>query len=184
LGHDIVTLANNTSNNEGGYAMRAKEKTLQDLFHDGLKDIFFAEKKILTALSKMAKAAEAGELRDAFEKHKDETETQVERLRQIFDLMGEPAKSKTCDAINGIVTEGQQIMVDYKGSDALDAGLISAAQMVEHYEITRYGTLKTWAEQLGMSKAVQLLNQTLQEEKKTDEALTKLAEARVNREAA
>jgi ferritin-like metal-binding protein YciE len=164
--------------------MRAKEKTLEDLFHDGLQDMFFAEKKILATLPKMAKAAESGELRAAFDKHKAETETQVERLRQIFELLDQPAKGKTCDAIMGIVTEGQQIMIDYKGSDAIDAGLVGAAQSVEHYEIARYGTLKTWAEQLGMTKAAQLLNQTLQEEKKTDEALSKIAEARVNRKAA
>jgi ferritin-like metal-binding protein YciE len=164
--------------------MRAKEKTLEDLFHDGLQDMFFAEKKILATLPKMAKAAGSGELRAAFDKHKAETETQVERLRQIFELLDQPAKGKTCDAIMGIVTEGQQIMIDYKGSDAIDAGLVGAAQSVEHYEIARYGTLKTWAEQLGMTKAAQLLNQTLQEEKKTDEALSKIAEARVNRKAA
>jgi ferritin-like metal-binding protein YciE len=164
--------------------MRANEKTLEDLFHDGLQDMFFAEKKILVTLPKMAKAAESGELRAAFDKHKAETERQVERLRQIFELLDQPAKGKTCDAIMGIVTEGQQVMIDYKDSEAIDAGLVAAAQSVEHYEIARYGTLKTWAEQLGMSKAAQLLNQTLQEEKKTDEALSKIAEARVNRRAA
>jgi ferritin-like metal-binding protein YciE len=164
--------------------MRAKEKTLEDLFHDGLQEMFFAEKKIVATLPKMAKAADSGELRAAFDKHKAETEKQVERLRQIFELLDQPAKGKTCDAIMGIVTEGQQIMIDYKGSDAIDAGLVGAAQSVEHYEIARYGTLKTWAEQLGMTKAAQLLNQTLQEEKKTDEALSKIAEARVNRKAA
>jgi ferritin-like metal-binding protein YciE len=164
--------------------MRAKEKTLEDLFHDGLQEMFFAEKKIVATLPKMAKAADSGELRAAFDKHKAETEKQVERLRQIFELLDRLAKGKTCDAIMGIITEGQQVMIDYKDSEAIDAGLVAAAQSVEHYEIARYGTLKTWAEQLGMTKAAQLLNQTLQEEKKTDEALSKIAEARVNRKAA
>ena len=123
----------------------AKQKTLQDLFHDTLKDIYFAEKKILTALPKMAKAANSDELRAAFQKHEAETEKQVERLEQVFAELGETPRGKTCPAINGIVEEGQEIIKEYKGTPALDAGLLSAAQAVEHYEISRYGTLKTWA---------------------------------------
>ena len=161
----------------------AKAKTLQDLFHDTLKDIYFAEKKILAALPKMARAANSDELRAAFDKHEGETEGQVQRLEQVFQLLGETPKGKTCDAIMGIIEEGQEIMKEYKGTPALDAGLLAAAQSVEHYEISRYGTLKTWAGELGMDKAVKLLDATLAEEKKTDAALTELAETLVNQEA-
>jgi ferritin-like metal-binding protein YciE len=158
-------------------------KTLPDLFHETLKDIYYAEKKILTSLPKMAKAAQIPDLRAAFEKHERETEGHVERLEQVFALLDQPAKGKTCDAINGILDEGKEIMTEFKGSPALDAGLLAAAQAVEHYEISRYGTLKTWADELGLREAVKLLDQTLQEEKKTDEALTKLALTAVNQEA-
>ena len=131
-------------------------KTLDELFHDTLKDIYFAEKKILSALPKMAKAAQSGDLRAAFEKHEGETETQVERLDRVFQLIGKKPQGKNCPAIVGIVEEGQEIIKDYKGSPALDAGLLSAAQAVEHYEITRYGTLRTWAQELGLREAVSL----------------------------
>jgi ferritin-like metal-binding protein YciE len=161
----------------------AKEKTLQDLFHDTLKDIYFAEKKILTALPKMAKAADSDELRAAFEKHEGETEGQVDRLEQVFRLIDETPKGKTCDAIMGILEEGQEIMKEYKGTPALDAGLLSAAQAVEHYEIARYGTLKAWAEELGLTQAVKLLDATLSEEKNTDASLSKLAESVINQQA-
>ncbi len=163
--------------------MAAKSKTLQDLFHDTLKDIYFAEKKILTVLPKMAKAAQSEELTAAFEKHEGQTEEHVARLEKVFGMIDAKPQGKTCDAIVGIVEEGQEIMKEYKGSPALDAGLLAAAQAVEHYEITRYGTLKTWAEELGLSDAVNLLDETLQEEKETDEALTELAESAVNQEA-
>jgi len=158
-------------------------KTLQDLFHDTLKDIYFAEKKILSSLPKMAKAAHSSELRAAFEKHERETEGHVERLDRVFAMLDEPARGKTCDAINGIADEAKEIMSEFKGSPALDAGLLAAAQAVEHYEISRYGTLKTWAKELGLDDAVELLDETLAEEKKTDETLTKLAESAVNQEA-
>ena len=163
--------------------MPKQTKTLQDLFHETLKDIYYAEKKILTSLPKMAKAARSSDLRAAFEKHERETEGQIQRLEQVFALIGEPAKGKTCDAINGIVEEGKEIITEFKGSPALDAGLLAAAQAVEHYEISRYGTLMTWAGELGLKEAIALLDQTLQEEKKTDEALTALAESAVNQEA-
>jgi ferritin-like metal-binding protein YciE len=163
--------------------MASREKTLADLFHETLKDIYYAEKKILTALPKMAKAARSRDLRAAFEKHEGETKGQVDRLEQIFEMIGEPARGKTCDAINGIIDEGKDVMKEFKASSALDAGLLAAAQAVEHYEISRYGTLKTWASELGLNQAVSLLDETLQEEKKTDEALTELAEMAVNQEA-
>jgi ferritin-like metal-binding protein YciE len=158
----------------------AKEKTLEDLFHDTLKDIYYAERKILRALPKMARAASSPDLKAAFEKHKDETEDQVERLQEVFELMGKRAQGKTCDAIEGIISEGEEIIDSFKGTPAIDAGLISAAQAVEHYEITRYGTLKRWAEVLGLKDAVELLDETLKEESKTDEALTELADASAN----
>jgi ferritin-like metal-binding protein YciE len=163
--------------------MAKKEKMLEDLFHDTLKDIYYAEKKILTALPKMAKAAQSEDLQAAFEKHEGETTDQVERLEQIFELIEQPAKGKICDAINGMIDESEQVMKEFKGSVALDAGLIASAQAVEHYEISRYGTLKAWAEQLGLQQAVSLLDETLEEEKKTDDALTELANAAVNQEA-
>lgn len=158
----------------------AKIKDLSELFHDTLKDIYFAEKKILAALPKMAKAAQSDELKAAFEKHHGETEEQVERLEQVFAEMGAKPQGKTCDAIMGILEEGKSIMEDYKGAPALDAGLIAAAQAVEHYEIARYGTLRTWADELGYSKSVKLLQETLDQEESTDEALTELATSSVN----
>jgi len=161
----------------------AKDKDLNDLFLDTLKDIYFAEKHILKALPKMAKAAHSNDLRAAFEKHEMQTEGQVERLEKIFDLLDKPARGKTCDAILGILDEGKEIMTEYKGTEALDAGLLAAAQAVEHYEISRYGTLKAWALKLGMKEAAQLLDATLQEEHKTDEDLTALALDGVNAEA-
>jgi ferritin-like metal-binding protein YciE len=163
--------------------MAKKQKMLADLFYETLKDIYYAEKKILTALPKMAKGARLQDLQAAFEKHEGETKDQVERLEQIFELIRQPAKGKTCDAINGMIDEGQEVMKEFKGSAALDAGLLASAQAVEHYEISRYGTLKAWAAQLGLREAVSLLDATLEEEKKTDQALTKLAETAVNQEA-
>lgn len=162
----------------------ATEKSLEDLFVDTLKDIYYAEKQILKALPKMAKAAQSEELRAGFEEHQMQTEGQVERLEKVFEMLGKPARGKTCEAILGIIEEGKSIMDEFKGTDALDAGLVSAAQAVEHYEIARYGTLRTWAEQLGMSDAVRLLDETLEEEIMTDKKLTQVAESRVNLKAA
>jgi ferritin-like metal-binding protein YciE len=163
--------------------MAAKQKTLQDLFHDTLKDIYFAEKKILSALPKMAKAAQSEELAAAFEKHEGQTEDQVARLEKVFEMIDAKPQGKTCDAIVGIIEEGQEVMKGYKGSPALDAGLLAAAQAVEHYEISRYGTLKTWAAELGLDDAVQLLDETLTEEKETDATLTEIAESTINQQA-
>jgi ferritin-like metal-binding protein YciE len=160
------------------------DKKLSDLFYDQLKDIYFAERQILKGLPKMAKAAKSEELKTAFLHHRDETEGHVERLQQVFDIIGKRAQSKTCEAIKGILEEGDEIIEEYAGSQALDAGLLAGGQAVEHYEMARYGTLKTWAAQLGMKDVVALLDQTLQEEKKADALLSKLAQANVNREAA
>jgi ferritin-like metal-binding protein YciE len=165
-------------------AIMAKEpKNLDDLFHDTLKDIYFAEKKILSTLPKMAKAAQSPDLKEALEKHRGETEGHVARLEKIFAAIDKKPQAKTCDAIVGITDEGAEIMKEYKGSPALDAGLLAAAQAVEHYEISRYGTMKTWAQELGLKEAVRLLDQTLAEEKKTDATLTEIAEAVVNQQA-
>ena len=136
------------------------DKQLDDLFLDTLKDIYYAERQILKNLPKMAKAATSAELKAGFEQHATETQTQIERLEQVFELLGKPARGKTCDAILGILEEGKEIMDEYKGTQALDAGLISSAQAVEHYEIARYGTLATWAKQLGHTEALNLLLET------------------------
>lgn len=137
------------------------EKTLEDLFHDTLKDIYYAERKILKALPKMARGAQSPKLKAAFEKHKEETEDHVERLQQVFEMIGKRPRAKTCPAIDGIVEESEEIMEDFKGTAALDAGLLASAQAVEHYEISRYGTLRAWAQQLGYKDAVKLLDATL-----------------------
>ena len=163
--------------------MAKEPKQLDELFHDTLKDIYYAEKKILSALPKMAKAAQNEDLRAAFEKHKTETEGQIDRLEQVFQLIEQKPQGKKCAAIEGILEEGQEIIKEYKGSPALDAGLVSAAQAVEHYEIARYGTLRTWAEELGLNQAMKLLQQTLDQEEATDRALTEIAESVVNQEA-
>ncbi|RWB94046.1 MAG: ferritin-like domain-containing protein [Mesorhizobium sp.] len=162
---------------------QSKAKGLEDLFHDGLKDVYYAERKILAALKKMAKGAESDELTAAFEKHRDETEAQIERLQQVFEIFGKRPQAKTCPAIDGIIEEGQEILEEFKEAPALDAGLVAAAQEVEHYEIARYGTLITWAGLLGLKDAVPLLEETLEEEKATDEALTQLGETSVNERA-
>jgi ferritin-like metal-binding protein YciE len=159
------------------------EKTLTNLFEDTLKDIYYAERKILTALPKMMKAAESNELKAAFEKHRTETEGHVQRLEEVFSIIGQKPKGKTCPAIDGILDEGKEMMEEYADSPAIDAALIAAAQAVEHYEITRYGTLKCWAQNLGLDGAVELLDETLQEESQTDEDLTALAENDANMEA-
>ena len=161
----------------------AKEKTLEDLFHDTLKDIYYAERKILKTLPKMQRAAQSEDLKKAFEKHREETEGHVERLQQVFEILGKAPRGKTCDAIEGIIAEGEEIIDEFKGTPALDAGLISSAQAVEHYEITRYGTLHRWANELGLKDAAKLLQDTLKEEAKTDESLTKLADASANQRA-
>lgn len=160
--------------------MAKKLKLLDELFHDTLKDIYFAEKKILATLPKMEKAAQSPDLKKAFAKHRTETEGQIKRLEQVFKIIEQKPVGKTCDAIVGITDEGAEIMAEYKGSPALDAGLLAAAQAVEHYEISRYGTMRTWAQELGLDEAVKLLQATLDEEEQTDQDLTKLAETAVN----
>ena len=156
------------------------DKTLENLFHDTLRDIYYAERKILKSLPKMKRAAQSETLKAAFEKHEGQTEGQIERLEKVFEIIGKTPRGKTCDAINGILDEGDEIAEEYKDSPALDAGLLAAAQAVEHYEITRYGTLKRWATVLGLDEAVKLLDETLEEESQTDEDLTSIADASIN----
>ena len=155
-------------------------KTLDDLFVHTLQDIYYAEKQILKALPKMARAAASPDLKAAMEKHREETEGQIDRLEQIFSSLDMALRGKSCPAILGILEEGQEIMDEYADSPALDAGLIASAQAVEHYEITRYGTLIAWARELGRNDVVPMLQQNLDEEYATDKTLTALAESRVN----
>jgi len=158
-------------------------ETLHDLFEETLKDIYYAEKAILKALPKMAKKAGSEDLAAAFKEHLAQTEGQVERLEEIFKLIDKPARGKKCEAIEGLTKEAEEIMKDAKTDTVRDAGMLAAAQAVEHYEISRYGTLKAWAEKLGLDEAAALLDETLQEEKETDAKLTELAESEINVEA-
>jgi ferritin-like metal-binding protein YciE len=159
-------------------------KTLNDLLYETLKDIYFAEKQIVSALPKMAEAAQSPELKQAFQTHHGQTETHIERLEQIFELLGKSAQQKTCNAILGIIEEGKEVMDEFKGTDALDPGLLAGAQAVEHYEISRYGTMVTWAKTLGLDDVAELLAMTLDEEEETDELLSEIAETTVNARAA
>jgi ferritin-like metal-binding protein YciE len=159
-------------------------KTMNDLFLHVLKDIYYAEKQILKALPKMEKAAGTPELKKALEHHRQETEGQVERLEQVFSEIDKPARGEKCEAIMGILSEGEDVIKKGDEPAVVDAGLIAAAQAVEHYEIARYGTLIAWAEQLGLSDCAALLKQTLEQEKAADKTLTQIAEASVNRKAA
>ena len=160
--------------------MTTESKGLDKLFLDGLKDIYYAENQIAKALPKMAEGAQAEEVTAAFEKHLGETEGQIERLSQVFEILGEEPKGKQCPAIDGILEEGEEILSEYEGEAAIDAGLIAAAQAVEHYEIARYGTLVSWATLLGLTDVAELLQETLDEETATDEALTELADGGIN----
>lgn len=161
-----------------------KIENLNDLFLHTLQDIYYAETKITKALPKMAKKADSPQLAKAFEGHLVETKGQVERLETVFAMLGEKAKGETCPAIDGILKEADELMSEIKDGDTRDAAMIAAAQAVEHYEITRYGTLVSWAELLGHKDAAKHLAKSLEEEKATDLKLTKLAEGRLNKEAA
>jgi len=164
--------------------MAAKQKTLDDAFYETLKDVFYAEKQSVRALGKAAKNAKSDELKQAFEQHREESANQVERLNQVFEIIGKNARSKTCEATQGLTAEMDDDLEDFGGGPAGDAVLIGSAQALEHYEIARYGTLKTWAMQLGLQDAARLLDETLQEEKKTDELLSRIAEQSANQEGA
>ncbi|MWD28402.1 DUF892 family protein [Aquicoccus sp. SCR17] len=159
-------------------------KDLDGLFKHFLRDIYYAEKQVLKTLPKMARKAGSSDLKDAFEHHHGETEEQIENLEKVFELIGLKARGVTCEAIDGILDEGKEIMDEAGNDDTRDAGMIAAAQAVEHYEITRYGTLISWAKTLGLDEAVQLLSKNLEQERAADEKLTKLGEGALNREAA
>ncbi|TDQ80026.1 YciE/YciF ferroxidase family protein [Sphingobacterium yanglingense] len=158
-------------------------KNLKDLFEDGLKDIFWAEKELLKALPKMEKNATSERLKKAITQHIQETEMHVQRLEQCFESMGQKAKAEKCDAMAGLIEEGKSIMEETEVGAVRDAGIIAAAQKVEHYEIATYGTLAAFAKVLELEKALKLLLQTLKEEKKCDELLTGLADTNLNSKA-
>jgi ferritin-like metal-binding protein YciE len=159
-------------------------KTMDDLFLHLVKDIYYAEKQILKALPKMAKATDSAELKKAFEQHMKETEGQVERLEQIFDMLGKAHRGEKCEAIQGLIEESEEVMKDADEASVIDAGLLASAQAVEHYEIARYGTLKAWAAQLGLKDAVPLIEKTLEQEKAADKLLSEIALSSVNKKAA
>ena len=158
-------------------------KNLQALFLHHLKDIYFAEQQIAAAMPDMIRTAESEELRSAFETHARETQDQLKRLDQIFAVVGQKPEGARCEGILGILAEGRSMMAEFADGEALEAGLIAAAQSIEHYEIARYGTLRAWAEQLGISEAAEILEESLDEETDTDEILSEIAEGAVNREA-
>jgi ferritin-like metal-binding protein YciE len=159
-------------------------KTLDDLFMHTLQDIYYAENQITKSLPKMIDKATDPQLKQGFQTHLQETQNQIKRLEQVFQTLGQPAKGVTCAAMDGILEEATETMSDVADKDVLDAAMLSAAQAVEHYEITRYGTLIAFAKQLGRQDCVSIFNQTLQEEKATDQKLTAIAESKVNRAAA
>ncbi|SEF12235.1 Ferritin-like metal-binding protein YciE [Rhizobiales bacterium GAS191] len=163
--------------------MSTTEKTLADAFHETLKDVYFAEKQSVKACKESAKAAVAPELKKAFEQHGEESAHHVERLEQVFEILGKPARAKTCEAMQGIKSEMEEDLEDFGGTAAADAVIIGCGQAIEHYEMARYGLLKAWAAQLGMADAAKLLDDTLQEEKKADALLTQIADKVVNRTA-
>ena len=173
-----------TSTRQPEMATGVTESALNELFIDELKDIYWAEKHLTSALPKMAKASTSNELRTAIQNHLAETENHVIRLEQAFRAIGEKAVAKKCEAMAGLIKEGEEIIADTKrGSTTRDAGIISAAQKVEHYEIASYGTLKTLAGVLGYDEAAELLDATLQEEKNADNLLTQIAESGINQSA-
>ena len=159
-------------------------KTMEGLFYGLMQDVYYAEKQLLKMLPKLAKKATNEQLEQAFLKHRDQTETHIERLEQAFEMIDKKAKGKKCDAILGIIAEGEEVLKQAKDDDTRDAGIIGAAQAAEHYEIARYGTLCAWAKTIGKPEIARVLHQTLEEEKETDELLTKLAKESVNPAAA
>jgi ferritin-like metal-binding protein YciE len=164
--------------------MRVQQKTLKDLFIDQLKDIYFAEKQIYKTLPKLVQAAESAELKKAFTDHRVQTEDHISRLETVFEMLGKSPQAKTCEAIKGIMTEGDETIEEYGESEAIDAGLVASGQAVEHYEMARYGTLIAWAKQLAMPDAAKLFAATLQEEKAADQLLTKIGLGAVNKKSA
>jgi ferritin-like metal-binding protein YciE len=171
-----MSVAGSTTTAECNTAMATKEKTLADAFYETLKDVYYAEKQSVRALKRSAKLAKSPELKQAFEKHHEESTHQVERLQQVFEILGKPARAKTCEAMQGLTTEMEEDMEDFGDTEASDAVLTGCAQAIEHYEIARYGLLKTWAARLGHQDAARLLDETLSEERASDQLLTELGE--------
>lgn len=157
---------------------------LNDLCLHFLQDIYYAERQILKTLPKMAKAAQSDQLKQALTQHREETEHQIERLQQVFEHMGKRARGKTCEAIQGIIEEGEEVVGEFEAGPIRDAGILANAQAVEHYEMARYGSLIAWVKAAGMSEAAGLLEQTLAEEKKADSLLNQIASGEVNKQAA
>jgi ferritin-like metal-binding protein YciE len=155
-------------------------QSMDELFHNLLQDVYYAEKQLLKTLPKLAKKSSNGQLQQAFLTHRDETEEHVERLGRVFEAIGKKPRGKTCDAILGIIAEGEEVIEETEDEAVRDAGILAAAQAAEHYEIARYGTLRAWAAQLGHEDVVDLLEETLQEEKHADQLLTSIAEGGVN----
>ena len=155
-------------------------QNMNDLFLHQLKDIYFAENQILKALPKMSEKATSPDLSDAFDTHLEETRTHVDRLKQVFEMIGEKPQGEECPAIEGIIKEAEELMGEIEHENTLDAALIAAAQAVEHYEITRYGTLVAWAGELGLDEVAEILGETLEEEHAADLKLTDLGESRIN----
>ena len=158
-------------------------KTMEELFTALMQDVYYAEKELTKALPKMAKEAEDKDLKRAFTEHLKETEGHIKRLEKAFEMIGKPAKGKKCDAILGIIAEGKEVIEEVDDNETLDAGLVAAGQAAEHYEIARYGTLCAWAKLIGKPQIAKLLHETLEEEKKADGLLTKIAERSVNQHA-
>jgi ferritin-like metal-binding protein YciE len=159
-------------------------KTLKDLFVHTLQDLYYAEQKIVEALPTMIEKAETNELRNVLNAHLAETEKQIERLDQVFEIAGETPSTEECEAVDGLIEEAEELMSEVEDQNVLDAGIIAAGQAVEHYEIARYGTLIAWADQIGLGQAKGLLEQSLEEEKRADKLLTEVALQNVNRQAA
>jgi ferritin-like metal-binding protein YciE len=158
-------------------------KTMNDLLITFMQDVYYAERQILKALPKMAKAAENQELKNALMHHREETQGQVDRLQKAFDALGKRARGQTCEAINGMIEEGEEIIEQFEAGPVRDAGIVGAAQAVEHYEMARYGTIIAWAKAVGANDVVRLMQETLEEEKQADTKLNQLAQQRLNQEA-
>jgi ferritin-like metal-binding protein YciE len=158
-------------------------KTMNDLLLTFMQDIYYAERQILKALPKMAKASSNEQLRDALLHHREETQGQVERLQKAFDALGKRARGQTCEAINGLIEEGEEVIEEFPESAVRDAGIVACAQAVEHYEMARYGTIIAWAKEVGADEVAQLMRETLEEEKKADTLLNQLAKQAINRQA-
>ena len=174
------TLQTSSTKSSSKTKSKAQEKKLDDLFEHALKDIYYAEKKILKALPKMIKAAHDGELKQGLENHRDETEGHVSKLEQVFSILGKTPRAVKCEAIDGILAEADGVLEDFGKTKACDAAIIFSGQAVEHYEITRYGSMHAWATSLGMDEAAEIIESILIEEKAADSKLTDLAESRIN----